>query len=190
MSEQTAQEPTMEEILASIRRIISEDDAPPAQAAAPEPAFSPAPVEPEDEDVLELTDAIEAAAPLETHGDIDVYEPPAPEPAWAPEPEPTPAFVAAPEPEPAPYVPPPQPTYSAPAAQDDDLIGAAAASATASAFGRLEAALAMPAPGRSLDDVVRELLKPLLKQWLDENLPRIAEAKVAEAVEKLQRGRV
>ncbi len=48
----------------------------------------------------------------------------------------------------------------------------------------------MPAPGRSLDDVVRELLKPLLKQWLDENLPRIAEAKVAEAVEKLQRGRV
>jgi cell pole-organizing protein PopZ len=189
MSDQTAQEPTMEEILASIRRIISEDDAPPAQAAAPEPVFAPAPVEPEEEDVLELTDAIEAAAPLETHGDIDVYEPmPEPETAWAPEPEPAPVF-SAPEPEPEPYVPPPQPSYSAPA-QDDDLIGSAAAAATASAFGRLEAALSMPAPGRSLDDVVRELLKPLLKQWLDENLPRIAEAKVAEAVEKLQRGRV
>jgi cell pole-organizing protein PopZ len=187
MSEQTAQEPTMEEILASIRRIISEDDAPPAEAqAAPEPVFAPAPVEPEDEDVLELTDAIEASAPLETHGDLDVYEPAAPEPAWTPEPEPAPVF-SAPVPEPAPYVPPP--SYSAPG-EDDDLIGAAAASATASAFGRLEAALSMPAPGRSLDDVVRELLKPLLKQWLDENLPRIAEAKVAEAVEKLQRGRV
>ncbi len=179
----------MEEILASIRRIISEDDAPPAEAqAAPEPTFAPAPVEPEDEDVLELTDAIEASAPLETHGDLDVYEPPAPEPAWTPEPEPAPVF-SAPEPEPEPYVPPPAPVYSAPA-QDDDIIGHAAASATASAFGRLEAALSMPAPGRSLDDVVRELLKPLLKQWLDENLPRIAEAKVAEAVEKLQRGRV
>lgn len=180
----------MEEILASIRRIISEDDAPPAEAqAAPEPAFAPAPVEPEDEDVLELTDAIEASAPLETHGDIDVYEPPAPEPAWSPEPEPEPAPVfSAPEPEPEPYTPPP--SYSAPAQDDSELIGAAAATATASAFGRLEAALAMPAPGRTLDDVVRELLKPLLKQWLDDNLPRIAEAKVAEAVEKVMRGRV
>lgn len=184
MSDQTAQEPTMEEILASIRRIISEDDAPPAEVqAAPEPAIAPAPVEPEDEDVLELTDAIEASAPLETHGDIDVYEPPAPEPAWTPEPEPAPVARA-----PEPYTPPPAPSYDA--GDDDELIGAAAAAATASAFGRLESALAMPAPGRSLDDVVRELLKPLLKQWLDENLPRIVEAKVAEAVEKLQRGRV
>ncbi len=42
MTEQAAQEPTMEEILASIRRIISEDDAPaetaPVAEAAPEPA--------------------------------------------------------------------------------------------------------------------------------------------------------
>jgi cell pole-organizing protein PopZ len=70
------------------------------------------------------------------------------------------------------------------------LLSAAAAAATASAFGRLEAALAMPSPARSLDDVVRDLLKPLLKAWLDDNLPRIVEDKVAEAVEKLQRGRV
>jgi hypothetical protein len=183
MSEQTAQEPTMEEILASIRRIISEDDAP-----AAEPELPPVPVEPEDEDVLELTDAIEASAPLETHGDIDVYEPPAAEPeaAWTPEPEPEPQpepVHSAPEPAPAAYE---APSYSG----DEDLIGAAAASATVSAFGRLEAALAMPAPGRTLEEVVRELLKPLLKQWLDDNLPRIAEAKVAEAVEKVLRGRV
>ncbi|MCW5760999.1 MAG: DUF2497 domain-containing protein, partial [Phenylobacterium sp.] len=42
MSEQSSQEPTMEEILASIRRIISEDEAPaeggePAAAPEPEP---------------------------------------------------------------------------------------------------------------------------------------------------------
>ena len=49
MTDQTAQEPTMEEILASIRRIISEDDAPAetaSVAAAPEP-------EPESEPELE-----------------------------------------------------------------------------------------------------------------------------------------
>jgi cell pole-organizing protein PopZ len=187
MSEQTAQEPTMEEILASIRRIISEDDAPQAEAAPAEPAMTPAPVEPEDEDVLELTDAIEAAAPIETHGDIDVFEPAAPKPevaAWAPEPEPMPSFD--------PPAPEPEPVY-APAArqvEEEPILSAATAAATASAFGRLEAALAMPSPSQTLDGVVRELLKPLLKAWLDENLPRIVEAKVAEAVEKLQRGRV
>ncbi|HEY4586250.1 MAG TPA: DUF2497 domain-containing protein, partial [Brevundimonas sp.] len=37
MTDQSAQEPTMEEILASIRRIISEDDAPAETAVAPEP---------------------------------------------------------------------------------------------------------------------------------------------------------
>ena len=74
MSDQAAPEPTMEEILASIRRIISEDDGPaeaeaeastvPEAAPAPEPepvqAFEPAP-EPV-EDVLELTERVDAAA--------------------------------------------------------------------------------------------------------------------------------
>jgi cell pole-organizing protein PopZ len=77
MSDANAQEPTMEEILASIRRIISEDDAPAAdaapEAAAPEPEepedeIAPAPPAPEpvalaaqpveEEDILELTDPI------------------------------------------------------------------------------------------------------------------------------------
>ena len=89
-----AQEPSMEEILASIRRIISEDDAPAEAAAAPEP--EPAPIEeaPAEDDVLELTDPIEPPAPVESLGDIDVYSPePEPEhaPAPAPPPEPAPA---------------------------------------------------------------------------------------------------
>jgi cell pole-organizing protein PopZ len=101
MSDPTAQEPTMEEILASIRRIISEDDAPAETAAAPapapEPAPAPAPVaapepasfgsaammdaapsvqEPEavEEDILELTDTYEAPA-VESIGDLDVSSP-------------------------------------------------------------------------------------------------------------------
>jgi hypothetical protein len=172
----------MEEILASIRRIISEDDAPAAEAeAAPEPAPEPplasAPEpEPEPEaapaeDVLELTDRVET--PAETVGDIDAYEPPKPEPApvAAAPPRPAPVAFAAPEP-------------------DEDLISPPTASAAAGAFGKLSDAIAMPAAGRTLEDLTRELLRPLLKAWLDDNLPRIVEAKVAEEVERISRLRV
>ena len=57
MTDQTAQEPTMEEILASIRRIISEDDAPAESAAAPEPVAELAP-----EPVVEAAPLVEAQA--------------------------------------------------------------------------------------------------------------------------------
>jgi cell pole-organizing protein PopZ len=48
----------------------------------------------------------------------------------------------------------------------------------------------MPAEGRTLEDVVRELLRPLLKAWLDEHLPGIVQAAVAEEVERVSRRRV
>jgi cell pole-organizing protein PopZ len=166
----------MEEILASIRRIISEDDAPAEAAAAPEP--EPAPVEeaPAEDDVLELTDPIEPPAPVESMGDIDVYSP-------------------EPEPEPAPPPPPPPLPEPAPASAfsrdevADNLVGDHAAGLAASAFGSLSSALLMPKDGRTLEDVVRELLRPLLKEWLDQNLPRIVEAKVEEEVHRIARGR-
>jgi len=188
----------MEEILASIRRIISEDDAPaeaaePEAQAAPEPAPAPepepepepiafapepepepapepvalAPAPPpapaEEDDVLELTDRVRE--PAETHGDIDVYareEPkPAPEPAWRP-----------------------------PPVEDEPLIAAHTADTAASAFGRLAHTVSMPAEGRTLEDVVRELLRPLLQQWLDDHLPAIVQETVQAEVERISRGRV
>ena len=174
----------MEEILASIRRIISEDDAPAAEAApppapepepAPEPAaaFEPAPEpepepEPAHDDVLELTDKV--GEPDASVGDLDVYA--RPEPAPPPRPEPV-AVAPAPAPEP-----------------DEGLMSEPAAFQAASAFGSLSAAIAMPAAGRTLEDVTRELLRPLLKAWLDENLPRIVEAEVAKEVERISRTRV
>jgi hypothetical protein len=184
MSDQAAPEPTMEEILASIRRIISEDDGPTEAEAAPAPepepvaAFQPAP-EPEPEpaeDVLELTDRV--TPQTETVGDIEAYT----EAEAAPEPEPEP-------PPPPPKKPAPAPTLVA-ARDDDRLVGEPSASAAAAAFGQLSEAIAMPPAGRTLEDVVRELLRPLLKAWLDENLPRIVEAKVAEEVERIARSRV
>ena len=171
----------MEEILASIRRIISEDDAPPAEAAeapheepaaafeaAPEPEPEPEP-EAAHEDVLELTERV--APPAESIGDIDAYEKPAPAPApvVAPAPAPAPAFSRKPE---------------------ERLVSEPSASAAASAFDNLSAAISMPPAGRTLEDLAGELLRPLLKAWLDENLPRIVEAKVAEEVERIARSRV
>ena len=177
MSDQSSQEPTMEEILASIRRIISEDDAPAEAAAAPAPEPAPEP-EPEplvEDDVLELTDPIEPPSPVESMGDIDVY---------SPEPEPEPA--------PPPPPPPPEPV-SAPSFSRDEqvenLVGDHAANLAATAFGSLSSALLMPKDGRTLEDVVRELMRPLLKEWLDQNLPRIVEAKVEEEVHRIARGR-
>ena len=60
----------------------------------------------------------------------------------------------------------------------------------ASAFSQLSASIAMPAAGRTLEDLTRELLRPLLKAWLDEHLPRIVEAQVAVEVERISRTRV
>ena len=180
MSDQTSQEPTMEEILASIRRIISEDDVPaedgapveaepePAPVEAAAPVFEPEPEE-EDDGVLELTERVE------TLGDLDVYTPTVSE-----EPAASPHVV--PEPE---YVPEPPPVSA-----NEGLVGAIAASAAASAFGQLSAAIQMPADGRTLEDVVRELLRPLLKQWLDSNLPQIVQATVDREVERIARGQV
>jgi uncharacterized protein len=117
---------------------------------------------------------------METLGDLDVYSS-----RNAPAPEPEPARY-----EPEPLRPEPaQPSGYAAASDDEGLVGATAASSAAAAFGSLSQALMMPKEGRSLEDVVRELLRPLLKDWLDANLPAIVQAKVQEEVERIARGR-
>ena len=187
----------MEEILASIRRIISEDDqapaaeaAPPAPPPAPEPEPPPAstpvhaapeiePIEPvyeEEEDVLELNEPapLPTPAPHSTLGDLDVF------PKAEPEPQSQPAFAMAP--------PPFDDGYD-----DDDhdgLVSGHVASAAASHFGALSRTIGMPAAGRTLEDVVRELLSPLLKDWLDTYLPEMVEKAVRDEVERISRRRV
>lgn len=184
MTDQTAQEPTMEEILASIRRIISEDDAPAeTAAAAPEPvveamlepelvveAAEPAPAE---DEVLELTERYEAPA-AESIGDLEVADV-APFPAAEPASEP---FVA--------------PVY-------DSLVGESAAASAASAFAGLAATFQKPeapavAPqdmpfvsGNTVEAMVQAMLRPMLKDWLDTNLPGIVEAQVRKEVERIAR---
>lgn len=180
MSE-TAHEPTMEEILASIRRIISEDDVPeeakaeevpePEVAAAPEPVAAQPEPEPEvedevEDDVLELTTPY-VAKPSMSIGDIDAYEPEAP--------------VAAPAPKPAPVAP--QPAYAA----SEHLVSERTVASAVSAFGQLTSGSLLPKEGRTIEDLLSEMLRPMLQSWLDDNLPGIVETAVREEVERLAR---
>ena len=175
MSDQTSQEPTMEEILASIRRIISEDDAP-AEAAAAEAKAEPvaaAPPEPErepvvEDDVLELTEVAPAPS-ADVLGDLDI----------------SPAAPAPPPPAPAPVVPEPVAYHAS--VPEESLLSAQAAASVSSAFGSLSQRIGMPHTSTTLDGVVRELLRPLLKEWLDANLRAIVEAKIEEEVERQSR---
>jgi cell pole-organizing protein PopZ len=48
----------------------------------------------------------------------------------------------------------------------------------------------MPKGDRTLEDVVRELLRPMLQQWLDDNLPAIVQQAVETEVDRIARGRV
>lgn len=170
MSDQSSQEPTMEEILASIRRIISEDDAPASEEAAPEPEAEPEPEpafelppleEDEDDGVLELTEKVDSV------GDLDVYA------ATASEPEEEESFDL-------------PPLDDGPG---EGLVSDPTAAAAAAAFGALSKNILMPPEGRTLEDVVKTLLRPLLKQWLDDNLPGIVETAVQAEVERIARGR-
>ena len=134
-----SREPSMEDILSSIRRVIARDEAPGAR------------IQRGGEDVLDLHDeeadeAEEAAAAI-----------------------PTPA----------------KPT-------DEELVSAASAHAARQSLEALNAAVSPAAPaasapsgGRTMEEVVLEALRPMLKDWLDANLPAMVEAMVAKEISRI-----
>jgi cell pole-organizing protein PopZ len=76
------------------------------------------------------------------------------------------------------------------AVDDEALVSDMAADATSSAFAGLSAALGSSRiEGRTMEDIVKELLRPMLKEWLDANLPSLVEQIVREEVERLSRRR-
>jgi uncharacterized protein len=242
------QEPSMEEILASIRRIIADDEGKPAAekaAPAPEPpraekpaapaakpvmndippsripaavaaaakapppaaappAAAPAsnnqddidallagldetttpeevrPAQPEPE-VLELTDDMAVAPPIsapstatasfrkvEPQDDIDFIEP---------------ASRAAPKAPPAAYGPQ---SFEATARQA--ILSQNTVNSVESAFNAL-ANTVLSNNARTLEDLVKEMLRPMLKSWLDDNLPALVERIVKAEIERVSRGR-
>jgi uncharacterized protein len=196
-----AQEPSMEEILASIRRIIADDDvsktpqrAPePPRAAAPRPAapLPPQPVEPE----VEVPEPVDASADAENEvADIlDLTEsmaaPSFNEPEPEPEPSPAPQFrkiegisdVRFDESE-------QRPAAAHGALGDGRLLSSATSAAVDSAFNTL-AHTVLVQNARTLEDLVREMLRPMLKTWLDDNLPSMVERLVRAEIDRVARGR-
>ena len=70
---------------------------------------------------------------------------------------------------------------------DEQLLSQRASEAVSAAFGTL--ANTMFAEGsRSIEDVVREMLKPMLKTWLEDNLPSLVERLVRAEIERVSRG--
>jgi len=130
MAEDAPEQP-IEDVLASIKRIISAD----VEAARrfPQPsAIAPAAAE-EEEDVLELGEASDAA-----------------------------------------------PTAS------KGLVSGKAAKASKAALAALDSVRIDPSAGaNTMDGLVREMLKPMLKEWLDANLPELVERVVAREVARI-----
>lgn len=233
-------EPSMEEILASIRRIIADDqeaakkgdDEDPFEQAMAEAigddgaempeAYDTAPEadEDDDDDVLDLAEVGEAVPPADLeldHEDIDfrnddgqidfdavdageaeaedLQGQDAVDAAFdaigaedededdggldfGPAVEPEPAFE-------------PEPAYAAPAQHnfinEDRLLSQATDEAVGNAFNQL-AHTVLSNNGRTLDDLVKEMLRPMLKVWLDDNLPTIVERMVRAEIERVSRG--
>jgi uncharacterized protein len=231
-----SQEPSMEEILASIRRIIADDDAnktaprpaeppqaaapaarpaPPPQAPPPAPprvtppepsleeaiAADPEPMADEEDqasDILDLTEQMAAPMPPQPapqfrtiDGSFDVsYE----------EERPVPQMPMS-----APQMSAPQmsthqmPEARAPSPSEDNthrgdgrsnqLLSGVTSAAVDSAFNTL-AQTVLVQNARTLEDLVREMLRPMLKAWLDDNLPGMVERLVRAEIERVSRGRM
>ena len=152
-------DPAMEDILASIRKILSEEE------------------KGQKEDVLMLDPSMmvpESAAPQEMPPEPDAHaQPHAPETHVMSEPSPTPEPVAAPF------------AGSAP------LVAPEAAAAAATSVGTLMRTLAaerntaVSRGGPTIEDLVREELRPMLKAWLDAHLPPLVERLVRVEIERV-----
>jgi cell pole-organizing protein PopZ len=171
----SAAEPSMEEILASIRRILKEDEG----TRDPEA----------EDDLLVLDASMMAAAP-------DISSATALPPQEAPlgnyrEPahfasESRLDAQAAPE---SGYRK--APNYASNVQAPDGLMGEKAASAIASTVGTLvrnittERAVAVSRGGITIEEIVREEIKPMLKAWLDSYLPSLVERIVRAEIERV-----
>jgi len=191
------QDPSMDDILASIRKIISDDEAraqvgglrganagPGERPPVIPPVLPSAPPGAPRDDVLLLTEIVEEPKSM-----------PNEQPAAMPRIDPV---NAAEMPQPATDNAASE-TPAARATPAEMLVGAGVAGATSSAFARLNQAVqdSVPPPaatdpgpsvgGQTIEDLVKEMLRPMLKEWLDTNLPPMVERYVEREIARLTR---
>ncbi|WP_417480189.1 DUF2497 domain-containing protein [Maricaulis maris] len=196
MADAAENEPSMEEILSSIRRIINEDDEDAPAEAEAEAEAAPADDEPKSQDdvdamfdepiadaggddVLELTDLVDASDegtdPMAVDDDLMIVD------------------REEEEPEPEPVMADPEPEIDFDALADETADGIMSEPAAAAAMGSFhtlaENIRISDEEGRTLEGVVRALLRPMLKEWLDSNLPSIVDEKVQAEIDRVARRR-
>jgi uncharacterized protein len=211
-------EPSMEEILSSIRRIIADEEAEDgtsdddelgaaeAQADAlneDADALARAAEDEGSDDVLELTRMVRETGEvvdLKTEGAALAGPPAEPERALEPEPAADEVELAPADEEPAAFIQD-QPKQEKTAveiksaATRGELLSATAASAASGAFAKLSQAFQRtPAEesvadgsGRTVEQFIEDMIRPLLKEWLDDNLPQIVDRLVEKEIQKIAR---
>lgn len=180
------EEPTMEEILSSIRRIISDDDEPVTEEVADE--FESVEVEEDisddedDDEILELTEILAEGDPLDNADDllspdeIDDLEFSTSEPEVF-------AEIAEEDPMASAMQELVEPIVA------DVLISSEAGSQVSDNFNLFaNTLLAQNGAGQTVESMVMALMRPMLKGWLDENLPVMVEKIVREEIERVARG--
>lgn len=199
----------MDEILASIRRIISDDHSIARKAVASMPARSRATmtepvVPPPDAETLavRIGAADDDLSFSEPSAEAVVTAPPAQSEAqdmsdfsYSPSAQPQPAprraegrdapTTRAPSPRPSEA----EPVASRPFAESPrrkDLVSPSVDAAVTAAFESL-GDLVLPTHERTVEDLVKEILRPMLKSWLDDNLPQIVERLVRQEIERMSR---
>lgn len=199
MSQAPAQreEPSMEDILSSIRKIIQSNDdgaedvaapaevvsEPVAEVTAPEPVASAPQVQAEP--VQQQAPAAREETPVSEQGDLTSA------PERAREVVSEPVAVAAEDETPAPAQP--QAQVSAPASTNEQasansaLISAGSEAKVAASFAQLNDAITASS-SQSLEEMANDMLKPMLQEWLDNNLPGLVEKLVREEIERVARG--
>lgn len=75
----------------------------------------------------------------------------------------------------------------APPAAAVSLVSPAVGAQVASSFGALVEAVEA-GPRRSFDEIAEEMLRPMLQEWLDDNLPTLVERLVREEIARVARG--
>ncbi|MGD0642214.1 MAG: DUF2497 domain-containing protein [Roseiarcus sp.] len=168
---QRAHEPSMEEILASIRSIIADDREPPAK---PAPAPRPAPAGPQ------IVYSKDAPAPARSLSEPPAraetapapVEPVAPKVVWRQPGAESRTLASAPP---------------SPAATEEPLVSAQTNQSVSAAFDALSASLAMQS-AELAENATREILRPMLKAWLDEHLPSMVERLVRAEIQRVARG--
>ncbi len=81
-----------------------------------------------------------------------------------------------------------EPPHAAPAPPPEAILSPATAAAVDSAFNAL-AQTVLVQNAKTLEDLVKEMLRPMLQHWLDNNLPTLVERLVRQEIERVARGR-